>query len=164
MDKVKELIWDDTIFLKKQEHVISVFFRFLKNISIFFIFSLMLSYILYTLIQNAFLSIFIIVWSIIMSIFYIRIFYKDTYIILTNTKILKSVRNWLFSSHIIELPLSRIRQIRANNNGIFAKIFWYGDIEIQGFEESSNMYFKAMSQNKQAMREISNAIEWMKQN
>ena len=92
------------------------------------------------------------------------VFYKDTFLVVTNTKVLKSVRNGIFSSHIIELPLSRIRQIRANNNGICARIFRYWDLEIQGFEESSNMYFKAMPQNKKAMSAISCAIEEIKKN
>ena len=164
MEKIQEFLWDDTILLKKQEHIVSVFFRFIKNISIFLVFSIMLSYIIYTLSNTVIFSIVLVILAIILAFFYIRVFYKDTFLVVTNTKVLKSVRNGIFSSHIIELPLSRIRQIRANNNGVFAKIFRYWDIEIQGFEESSNMYFKAMTQNKKAMSVISSAIEDIKKN
>ena len=164
MEKIQEFIGDDTIILKKQEHIVSVFFRFVKSISIFLVFSTMLSYILYTLLNTIIFSAILVLLSLIATFFYIRLFYKDTFLVVTSSKVLKSVRNGLFSSHIIELPLSRIRQIRANNNWVLAKIFSYWNIEIQGFEESSNMYFKAMTQNKKAMSTISAAIEDLKKN
>ena len=164
MEKIQDFIWDDTILLKKQEHIVSVFFRFVKWIVIFLVFSIMLAYIMSTLAIHIMFSLCIVIIALIISFFYVRLFYKDTYLVITNTKVLKSVRSWIFSSHIIELPLSRIRQIRANNNGILAKIFRYWDLEIQGFEESSNMYFKAMTQNKKAMSVISWAIEEIQKN
>ena len=164
MEKIQEFLWNDTILLKKQEHIVSVLLHFLKSISIFFIFSIMLSYIIYTIFWSIFFSSLLFIIVIIFSFFYVRMFYKDTFLVITNTKVLKSVRNGLFSSHIIELPLSRIRQIRANNTWICAKICWYWDLEIQGFEESSNMYFRAMSDNKKAMSVISSAIEDIKKN
>jgi len=163
MEKIQEFIWNDTILIKKQEHIVSVFFRFIKSISIFLVFSMMLSYIIYTLISSIFLGCIVFIVALVISFFYIRLFYKDTFLVVTNTKVLKSVRNGIFSSHVIELPLSRIRQIRANNNGLCAKLCSYWDIEIQGFEESSNMYFKAMTDNKKVMGIISQAIEDIKE-
>jgi hypothetical protein len=116
MEKLEDFIGNDTIILKKQEHIVSVFFRFLKSISIFLVFAIMLSYIIYTVISTIFFPVFIVIIALVISFFYIRLFYKDTFLVVTNTKVLKSVRNGIFASHIIELPLSRIRQIRANNN------------------------------------------------
>lgn len=161
---MKEFIGNDNIILKKQEHVLSVFMRFFKGICVFLILIWMLGYIIYLNFSSLIIPVLTFIVAVILCFLYLRIFYKDTFILVTNTKILKSVRNGLFSSHVIELPLSRVRQIRANNNGIMAKIFWYWDIEIQGFEESSNMYFKSMSGNKNAMSVISTAMEKLQEN
>lgn len=158
MSSLQDLLWGNTILIKKQEHFMSVFLRFWKNIALFFLFLFMFSYILYISLSSVIIPIFLIILWCVGVFFYTRMFYKDTFIVVTQEKILKSVRNGLFSSHIIELPLSRVRQIRANNNGIFAKIFGYWDIEIQGFEESSNMYFKSLSENTATMNKISEII------
>jgi len=163
MERIQEFIWNDTILIKKQEHIVSVFFRFIKSVAIFLAFAIMLSYIIHTLTWNIFFICFLLILTLIISFLYVRLFYKDTFLVVTNTKVLKSVRNGVFSSHVIELPLSRIRQIRANNNGLCAKLCCYWDIEIQGFEESSNMYFKAMTDNKKVMGIISQAIEHIKE-
>lgn len=162
MEALQDFIGNDTVIIKKQEHIVSVIFRFIKGILIFLIFSSIIAFVTFLLTDTLIWSTIIVLVAFVISFLYVRIFYKDTFILVTDTKILKSVRNGIFSSHIIELPLSRVRQIRANNNWVFPKIFWYGDIEIQGYEENSNMYFKAMSQNKQAMSSISTAVEKMK--
>jgi hypothetical protein len=164
MEKISELIWNDSVIIKKQEHIISVMLRHTKGIFIFVVFSVLISIILYMSTAKLVFPLLIVSSSLVVSFFYVRLFYKNTFLVLTNTKILKSVRNGIFSSHIIELPLTRVRQIRANNNGILAKIFEYWDVEIQWYEESSNMYFKAMSNNKIAMTKISSAIEQLKEN
>lgn len=158
MNNMKEMLGEDSVIIKKKEHILSVIMRFFKNVVIFLLLSIIVSYILYAILNSIIIVIIINIALIIWIIFYIKIFYDNTFLVVTDKKIIKSVRNWLFSSHIIELPLERIRQIRANNNGVLAKIFGYWDLEIQGFEESSNMYFRSMKWNKQTMSEISKLL------
>jgi len=161
---MKEILGQDSVIIKKKEHILSVLMRFFKNIIIFLLLSIIISYILIAAFDSVIIVTCVNIIFIIWIVFYIKIFYDNTFLVVTDKKIIKSVRNWLFSSHIIELPLERIRQIRANNNGILAKIFWYWDLEIQGFEESSNMYFRSMKWNKQTMSEISKLLGDMSKN
>lgn len=158
MSNMEEILGSDSVIIKKKEHILSVVLRFFKNVTIFLLLSVILSYILYITLNSVIIVVLLNIILIIWIVLYIKIFYDNTFLLVTDKKIIKSVRNWLFSSHIIELPLERIRQIRANNNGIIAKMFWYGDLEIQGFEESSNMYFRSMKWNTQTMRDISKLL------
>ena len=162
MQKINEILNESDILIQKHEHVMNMFFRFSKWLAIYWIFVLLISYIGF-LTNESIVFIFIgIIFYIVSALFYIRIFYNQTFIAVTNKKIVKSVRNGLFSSHIIELPLSRVRQIRADNNGLIPRIFGYWNIEIQAYEESSNMYFKALKNNKKTLADISKILENIK--
>lgn len=164
MANIQEILEGNVIITKKKEHIFSVIMRFSKNIIIFVLLLIIISYILLANNFPMFLVIIIDLLLIVWMVFYIKLFYDNTFLIITSSKIVKSVRSWLFSSHVIELPLERIRQVRANNNWICAKICGYWDIEIQGFEESSNMYFRAMKWNKETMSDICKLLSDVKKN
>lgn len=145
---MKKFEWqysDEKLLLKKHENIISFisnkFYILVVNIILWLIIWWVSFYFL-----KSFLILFIIVLLFtIFWIFYLRLIYKDTWIIITSRRVLKLVRTWFFSNHKKELKLADIKATLASRKWILWVIFGYWNITIQWTEEHSNIYFKWMN-------------------
>lgn len=154
---------NEIILFKKHENIISIIIRFINNSLLIIMFSLIISYVTNLFTDNLLISILILLTPIIIVIFFIVKFYKETYLIFTNKRIIKSVRNWLFTSHIKELTIDNIKQVTTTNDWILWKIFTYWNIEIRWYDEIDTVYFKALKRNKDISIYISKVISELKE-
>lgn len=144
---MKEFNWqysDEKLLLKKHESLISFllskwyFFIFLS------IFSIVWFFITKYMIQNIIISAVLPIMIIITFIFYLRLLYTNTWIIITTRRVIKFVRNGIFNDHKKELKLADIKATSIKRNFIDT-LFGYWNITIQGTEKNSDIYFKGIT-------------------
>ncbi len=158
---------DEKILFKKYEHTASLIIRNLPRLlAIIALCSIITSSIFFFSKSTTYtgISLFISFIIIVIFLYFIRLFHKETFFVLTNKRAIKSVRNGFFSSHIKELKIENIKQTTANNFWLFAKIFWYGNINVQGPEENTSLYFKSIPKNKKIVMYISRMIDYIQKN
>ena len=157
---------DEKVLLKRHEHKV----RFILRSMPIWIGILLLGTIIsiighFTLESSLFtgLSCVTTIVFLMLYIFFIIKFHKETFFAFTNKRAIKSVRNWLFASHIKELKLENIKQTTANNFGMVGKICTYWNINVQWPDENTSLYFRAIPENKNIVLYISRMLDYIKE-
>ncbi|PID87403.1 hypothetical protein CSB07_01790 [Candidatus Gracilibacteria bacterium] len=163
MKNFKGQLNNEIILFKKHEHIVNIITRFVNNILLTLLFTIIVAYTVNKFTEDIIIPIIIILIPTSIILFFVIKFYKETYIIFTNKRVIKSVRNGLFSSHIKELTIDNIKQITTSNKGLLGRIFNYGNIEIRGYDEVDTVYFKALKKNKDLSIYISNVMSKLKE-
>lgn len=164
MDNFKWQHSNEKILLKRHEHFLSILLRNVNNLLLVLFFSLIIAYIYYLIQKSTLIPVLIIITPFIITLFFIVKFYNETYIIFTDKRILKSVRNGLFSSHSKELTNDNIKQVTTANNWILWRLFNYWNIEVRWYDEIDTIYFKAIKENKDISIYVSRVISYIKEN
>jgi len=156
---------NEKILFKKHENSAAFIFRIFPKILIILILGSLFSSLTYYISKNLIYSLipagFFIVILIIYLLFIIK-FHKETFFAFTDKRVVKSVRNWLFSQHIKELKIENVKQTTATSMWIAGKIFGYGNINVQWHDKETSLYFRNIWENKAIVLYISRMIDFIK--
>ncbi len=72
---------------------------------------------------------------------FIFIFWKNTYLVITNKRIIKFVRNWFFKSHIREITIFSLQECIAKYSGFIDRIFWSWNVSFIWKDENIVIHF-----------------------
>lgn len=141
---MKDFEWqysDEKLLLKQHENLIHFIFRkshlFIVYLILSIILFIVIEYFLYSYIISTIVSII----TILILFVYLKRQYSNTWLIITTRRVLKLVRNGIFTQHRKELKLTDVKASTARRN-FFDSIFWYWNIMIQWTDEHSNIYFR----------------------
>lgn len=166
-DKInKEFEWqysDEKLLLKKHENLISFIIKKSHLFIVYIILSTILFFIIKYFLNSYIISIIFSIFTILILFIYLKRQYSNTWVIITTRRVLKLVRNWLFTQHRKELKLNDIKAITTRRNFIDS-VFWYGNIIIQWTEEHSNIYFKWIKWHTDIANYISRVLDYIKIN
>lgn len=157
---------DEQILFKKHESIASTIFRAIPMIIGFFVLGSIVSTVVYYVSKSpnySWVSACIFIVLLIIYIFFVIKFHKETYFVFTNKRAVKSVRNWLFAHHLKELKIENIKQTTCNNFWILGKICWYWNINVQWPDKETSLYFKNISENKAIVLYISRMTDYIKE-
>lgn len=149
---------NEKLLLKKHENIFSYIFR---KIYLFLVY-IILSWVFYTLsnyfFEPKFISYFWVLIIYIILILYIIYQYKNSWMIVTNKRVLKLIKNTIFIDHKRELKLV---DIKANllKRDFSTFVFWYWTIEIQWTDHKSNIYFTWVKPHEDILNYISKIID-----
>jgi len=118
-----------------------VYKDFLTYIVIFGL-SLFVAFIIYLVFENILFSMVIIFLINFVYILYKWYLHHKTYVIVTNKRILKFVRNGLFSEHMKELKLDQLNEVSSAKVGFVEKLFKLGNIKVVGKDKENVIWFK----------------------
>jgi len=141
---MKDFNWqysDEKLLLKKHESLLSFLISKWYLFIFLSIFCTVLFLIIKYILQSSILAIILPVIIVICFIWYLRLLFTNTWIIITTRRVIKFVRNWLFNEHKKELKLIDIKATTINRNFIDT-LFGYWNITIQWTEKNSDIYFK----------------------
>jgi len=163
---MKDFEWqysDEKLLLKKHESLIS----FLLRKSHLFIVYIILSSILFVAIKyfldSYLMATIISIVTLLILFIFLKRQYSNTWIIITTRRVLKLVRNGIFTQHRKELKLSDIKATSSRRN-VIDSIFWYGTIMVQWTEEHSNIYFKWIKWHTDIANYIWRVLDYIKLN
>lgn len=94
--------------------------------------------------QRAYASVFmgivaILAWLILAVYTYI---YRQSKLIITDQNLTQVIQRGLFSRKVSELSMANVEDVTANQHGILASIFGYGDLHVETAGEQNNFDFK----------------------
>lgn len=130
MKKIAGQHKNEKILYFTRENLISYIVRNYNFIFLIFWWAIFLMIFLYFLQFNVIIIVLII--SLYLLIVFLIIFYiwYKSYFIITNKRLIKYVRNWLFSEHIKELKIDQLNELISNKKWILEKVFNFGNIKI----------------------------------
>jgi len=156
---------DERILFKKHESVAATIFRIIPVLFFFLIFWGVSSLITFYISKNilyTWVSIWIIVFIILVYLFFIIKFHRETFFAFTDKRAVKSVRNWIFSHHLKELKIDNIKQTTSTSMWILGKVFGYWNINVQWPDKETSLYFRSIPENKAIILYISRMIDFIK--
>ena len=68
--------------------------------------------------------------------------YRQSKLIITDKNLTQVLQRGLFSRKVSELSMSNVEDVTANQHGILASIFGYGDLLVETAGEQNNFHFK----------------------
>jgi len=104
---------------------------------------------------------FIITWS---FVFIMYNFWIDTRFILTNKRIIKFVKNWLFSEHMKELKIDRLNELIFTKKWLIQKFFNYWNIKIIWNDRENVIWFVGVSYPDEIVSYISRLRDFLREN
>lgn len=81
----------------------------------------------------------ILLWLILIVYTYI---YRQSKLIITDKNLTQILQRGLFSRKVSELSMANVEDVTANQHGVFASIFGYGDLNVETAGEQNNFNFK----------------------
>lgn len=145
MFMLKKFPWqakNERILFESREHILSYLWNKLSKIFIvvwllFFIWILMYVFSIHSIIIFTTIGVFFV-----LILFLLYFFWYNTYFILTNKRILKFIRNWLFTEYIKDLKLDQLNELSSTKKWIIQKIFNIWNIKIVWKGEGNVIWYK----------------------
>jgi hypothetical protein len=127
------------------------------------IFSSLVSGLVLYFLWNIYFIISIIIFIILIFLYY-YIIYSKTNFIFTTRRIIKDVRNWIFSKHKKELKIMDIKSSLTNRKGFLQLILRVWNVKIEWTETNSAIYFTGIKEYSQVSNYIWRVIDYIKLN
>ena len=163
LPKFKWQYSDEKILFSIKENIINFIFKKLYILISLLIFSAIFSGIVYYFMWSILFIITVIIFIILIFIYY-YIIYKNTNFIFTTRRIIKDVRNWLFSKHRKELKIMDIKSSLTNRKWFLQLILRVWNVKIEWTETNSAIYFTGIKEYSQVSNYIWRVIDYIKLN
>lgn len=163
---IKDFEWqysDEKLLFKKHENLISFILKKFHLFIVYIILSTIAFFAIKYFLKSYIIATIISIITLLTLFIYLKRQYSNTWVIITTRRVLKLVRNWIFTQHRKELKLSDIKATTARRNFIDS-IFWYWNIVIQWTEEHSNIYFKWVNGHADVINYIWRVLDYIKIN
>jgi len=134
----------------------------LLNLFVVFWISFFVSVIIYFL-TNSYLSFIFVVFFIVWYILYKNYLHHRTYLIITNKRVLKFVRNGLFSEHMKEIKIEQVNEVSATKRWFIEKIFSIWNIKISWKDKENVIWFKWVKYPKQVVMYFSRLQDFLQE-
>lgn len=167
MNDFKKFPWqakNEIVLLFTREHIIHFIRRNIPNIFIIILISIVFSIITYFLINNILVNFFIGIIILLIWISIILFFWYNTYLIITNKRIIKFVKNWLFSEHIKELKLDQLNELSTSKKGLLSKILNFWNIKIVWKDKENAIWFQWVKYPDEIILYISRLRDFLREN
>ena len=149
---------DEKVLLNTKENIIAFFIPKLFVYIWIFIFIVVLGWLVNTWLWVFMLLIFILV------LLYDIFLWKNTKMIVTNKRILKFVKNWLFSFHFKELKLNQLTEVVATKQWFVNKVLSVGNIKIVWKDKEVVIWFKNIKFPNEVAMYISRLKDFIQEN
>jgi len=154
---------DEKVLFYLKENIVNFIFKKLYILISLLLFSAVFSAgILYFMWTVSFI-VSVIIFIILIFIYY-YIIYKNTNFIFTTRRIIKDVRNWLFSKHRKELKIMDIKSSLTNRKGLIQLILRVWNVKIEWTETNSAIYFTWIKEYSNVSNYIWRVIDYIKIN
>ncbi len=163
LPKFKWQYSDEKILFSIKENIINFIFKKLYILISLLIFSAIFSWIVYYFMWSILFIITVIIFIILIFIYY-YIIYKNTNFIFTTRRIIKDVRNWLFSKHRKELKIMDIKSSLTNRKWFLQLILRVWNVKIEWTETNSAIFFTGIKEYSQVSNYIWRVIDYIKLN
>ena len=131
---------DEKVLFFSREYMLHYVVNRLFDIASIIWVGLVVMVLLYMLVDQLASIIFFVI-GILCLIYILITFWKNTFIIVTNRRILKYVKDWIFSHHVKELKIYNLQETIANCRWIFDKVFDCGTLSFIGKDEQTEIHF-----------------------
>jgi len=163
LPKFKWQYSDEKVLFNLKENIINFIFKKFYILISLLIFSAIFSWIIYYLFWIVFFIISVIAFIVLIFIYY-YIIYKNTNFIFTTRRIIKDVRNGLFSKHRKELKIMDIKSSLTNRKGLIQLILRVWNVKIEWTETNSAVYFTWIKEYSNVSNYIWRVIDYIKIN
>ena len=154
---------EKVLYFSRQEWIHYILINFLNILIILWI-SFFISFVVYIFTENFNISLMLFVILLILAFSYMYLLWKKTYVIITNKRILKFVRSWLFSEHMKELKLDQLNEVSARKQWFIEKIFRTWNIKITGKDKENVIWFQWVLYPKEIVLYISRLRDYIIEN
>ena len=155
---------NEKILFESREHIFSYLEHKLSKILIilwllFFIWFLMYLFSIHII------TIFTIIGvSLLLLLFLLYFFWYNTYFVLTNKRILKFVRSWLFTEHMKDLKLDQLNELSSSKKWIIQKVFNIWNIKIVWKGNENVIWYKWIYCPNEVVAYISRLRDFLREN
>ena len=163
LPKFKGQYSDEKVLFNIKENIINFIFKKLYILISLLIFSGLISGLVFYFMWSIYFIITVIVFIFLIFLYYYTI-YSNTNFIFTTRRIIKDVRNWIFSKHRKELKIMDIKSSLTNKKGLIQVILRVGNIKIEWTETNSAIYFTGIKEYSQVSNYIWRVIDYIKIN
>ena len=163
----KQFPWqakDEKVLLFTREHLLNFIKNNLINISTIIWWSTIIAVLTFVFSENFILSIAACVLTLTISFSILSIFWFKTYLIITNKRILKSVKNWIFSEHMKELKLDQLNELNFVRKWIISKFLNIWNIKIVWKDKENTIWFQWVKYPDEIVLYISRLRDFLKEN
>ena len=89
--------------------------------------------------------------------------YRQTHLIITTRRVIKSVRHGFFLAHLREIRFDHISQMRSDRAGWAGYLFGYGHIDISSSNISGgSVYFRGIRRPESIIRYLSRVVDYIR--
>jgi len=152
---------NEKVLFFSKEHYFHYFIRKLSTFWIVIWVSLFVWFIFYFIEQNFNISLMLFLILMILGLSYMLYLYHKTYVILTNKRILKFVRNGIFSEHMKELKLDQLNEVSSAKMWILEKVFQIWNIKIVWKDKENVIWFQGIKYPKEVVLYISRLRDYV---
>lgn len=156
--KFKGQYADETLLLKKHENIISFSLAKIYIVIIYLVLATAIYAVSRYIFEMTSLGIIGAVIILLWWLFYLRYQYTNTWMVITDKRVLKLVKSSLFVDHRRELKLVDIKATLVRRN-ICNILFGYGTIEVQGTDMDSHVYFRGVRHHEDIVNYLSKIID-----
>ena len=101
---------------------------------------------------------------VILILMYELFLWRWTRIMVTNKRIIKFVKNWIFSEHLKELNLNQVTEILAVKRWFLNKILTTGNVKFVGKDKETVIWFSNVKYPEEITMYVSRLKEFLKEN
>jgi len=91
-------------------------------------------------------------------------FWHKTYFIITNKRVMKYIRNWLFAEHTKELKIAQIGELTVSKKWIISKIFGFWNIKITWQDKECVIWVRWINYSHEVIQYISRLKDYILEN
>lgn len=137
---------DEILLYQTKEHIVSFIIWHIKDFFLILVFFTIITSIFIQLFKESYIIILIISFSILFGIFlYFKNKYNTWIMYVTNKRILKYMKSWIFARHEKIYSIQDIKQVRWDSSTYFDILFKYWTINM---DTASSTEWKSVKENK----------------
>lgn len=162
---MKKLNWqakNEKILYFSRENIIFYLIRIFNKIFIFIWLILFISFLAKFL--NNYYLLFLIIFIIIIWFILSYIFWYNTYFVVTNKRLVKYIRSWIFTEHNKELKLDQLNELTYSIRWIYNKLFNVWNIKIVWKDKENVIYFTWIKNPDEVVQYISRLRDFLFEN
>ena len=151
---------NEKILYYKRENLFHYLLRELTTFFVILWVALFVSFLIYVFV-GIFVAILVFFIILFLGLFYLFYLHHKTYVIITNKRILKFVRNGLFSEHMKELKLDQLNEVSSAKQWIIEKLFQLWNIKIVWKDKENVIWFQWVKYPKEVVLYISRLRDYV---
>ena len=154
---------EKVLYLSRQ-NLLSFFIIELVSILTIIWVSVFIFLIWYFVFENLIISLLVSIFILILWFLYLFFTWYKTYFVVTNKRIIKFVRSWIFSQHMKEMKLDQINEKVARRRGVIETIFKIWNVKISWKDKENVIWFEWVKYPQEVVQYISRVIDYIKEN